>query len=415
VYVDANEAGQLNVGGHLIPDGLARSVAFFLVSGAQLVRDIGSIPERGYKHLSHTSPRTVAHDNVANLLRAYTDQLGDDLETSSAQVAVRAEFQWAYDELRKTCTPAPLAELLTEVARRLPRRQIIVLNAQGSDVSFGPYFNFVVGGNILGRGLTIEDLLVTYYLRQAQTAQMDTMLQHARMYGYRDALLPFTRVFVPYRLALRFLWIHESERALRALLGSEASGEPVPVAVVNNLRPTRPGILDAGALGAFRPGQQIYPILPIHEPHLLGRATETIDELLAEALGVAYPKNQFREIDLDRLLAVIDAVPIRPEEPGDWASSTIAQVLNSIGARYGKKGALFVRDFQRTGPELVNGAISGDEQGDARRQGRPVLFMLRESGTRPVGAPNTWSGVAFWYPTLVFPPDMPNQIFNASR
>ena len=98
-------------------------------------------------------------------------------------MAAREEFIWAYKELGRKRNDLPaLAELLDEVGRRIPRRKIITINAQGSDQSFGRHFNFMVGGNILGRGLTIDDLLVTYYLRQAQTTQMDTMLQHARMY-----------------------------------------------------------------------------------------------------------------------------------------------------------------------------------------------------------------------------------------
>lgn len=415
VYVDGQEIGQIHVGGDPAPEGLSRSIAFFLLAGADLSRCSGSYPERGYKHLSHTSPRTTAHDTVANLIRAYTDILADELETSVDTVANRDEFRWAHAELSRTCSPAPLANLLGDLARKLPRRQIIVLNAQGNDVSFGPYFNFIVGGNILGRGLTIDDLLVTYYLRQAQTTQMDTMLQHARMYGYRETQLPYTRVFLPFRLALRFHSIHESEAALRSLLVSAATNESVPVAVVNNLRPTRPGILDAGALGAFRPGQQIYPVVPVHEPQLLGSATERIDGLLSAMLGDPFRRNVFAEAELERLLELIDAVPVRPEEPGDWSSATIAQVLRSIGPTYDGKCTLFARDFERTGPELENGAISGTEQARARDERRPVLFMLRESGVRPAGTPNSWSGVPFWYPTLVFPPDMPNQIFNASR
>jgi hypothetical protein len=415
VYVDGNEVGQLHAGGGQTPEGLARSVAFFLLAGAELARCSDSYPERGFKHLSHTSPRTTAHDNVANHIRAYTDILADDLETAIGGVARRDEFLWAHAELSKTCSPASLPDILRELARKLPRRQIVVLNMQGGDVSFGPYFNFIVGGNILGRGLTIDDLLVTYYLRHAQTTQMDTMLQHARMYGYREALLPYTRVFLPYRLALRFHSIHESEAALRSLLVSAQTSEPVPVAVVNNLRPTRPGILDAGELGAFRPGQQIYPVVPVHEPQLLGRATERIEALLSAVLGTPLRKNEFAEIEIERMLELIDAVPIRPEEPGDWSSATIAQVLSSIGPSYGGKGRLYVRDFERTGPELENGAIGGPEQDRARGERRPVLFMFRESGSRPPGTPNSWSGVPFWYPTLVFPPDMPNQIFNASR
>ena len=42
-----------------------------------------------------------------------------------------------------------------------------------------------IGGNKLGRGVTIKNLLVSYYGRNPKRAKADTVLQHARMYGYR--------------------------------------------------------------------------------------------------------------------------------------------------------------------------------------------------------------------------------------
>jgi hypothetical protein len=68
-----------------------------------------------------------------------------------------------------------------------------IVNSANSPVDFGRQLNFIVGGNILGRGLTIDNLLVTYYLRRAKVSQMDTVLQHARMFGYRQPLMPYTR------------------------------------------------------------------------------------------------------------------------------------------------------------------------------------------------------------------------------
>src|SRR5262249_40994678 len=152
-------------------------------------------------------------------------------------------------------------------------RRVIIVNSANSATDFGPQFNFIVGGNILGRGLTIDNLLTTYYVRRARTTQMDTMLQHARMYGYREPLMPFTRVFLPQRLAVRFHRIHEAETALRRLLADPVERTRVPVQVAGALRPTRPGILDVGSIGAYRPGQQVYPVQPAYKPDDLGTTT----------------------------------------------------------------------------------------------------------------------------------------------
>jgi hypothetical protein len=415
-YVDDHEAQVLQRGAAAAPEGLARSVAFFLLAASTHARSAGSWPAKGYKHLSHTSPNTAAHDHVADLIRSYADALGDALATDRPSVAQRPEFAWAYEELRKTCRDAPPLEVLLEdIDRRIPRRKILTINAQGSAAPYGPYFNFMVGGNILGRGLTIDELLVTYYLRQAQTTQMDTMLQHARMYGYRMSLMAYTRVFLPYHLALRFQVIHQSERSLRDILFDGDSGTPIPIAVINNLRPTRPGILDAGALGTYRPGQQVYPIEPVYEAELLGDSTRRIDEKLRGAFGGLVRRNEWLEVPIDVLVDLIRVVPVREDDPSDWDTATIEQVLTSISDRYNGRGRLYIRNFERERRVLVTGGISGAEFDAARQARMPVLFLLHETGTRPSGTKNPWSGVPFWYPTVVFPPSMPNQVFNASR
>ena len=46
--------------------------------------------------------------------------------------------------------------------------------------------NFYIGGNILDRGITIDNMLCFFYGRDPKKFQMDTVLQHARMYGARD-------------------------------------------------------------------------------------------------------------------------------------------------------------------------------------------------------------------------------------
>ena len=96
---------------------------------------------------------------------------------------------------------------------------------------YGPRMNSLVGGNILGRGLTINDLLVTYYLRQARMSQMDTVLQHARMYGYRETFMAYTRVYLPRQLAVLFQEIHQAEQSLRDICQRQQGGETVPVRI----------------------------------------------------------------------------------------------------------------------------------------------------------------------------------------
>jgi hypothetical protein len=77
---------------------------------------------------------------------------------------------------------------------------------------------------------------------------MDTVWQHARMYGYRSPLMPYTRVYLSRQIAARFKGIHEAEDELRSLLRREAAGENVLVKVAPGTRPTRPNATEPGIL-----------------------------------------------------------------------------------------------------------------------------------------------------------------------
>ncbi|WP_242490959.1 Z1 domain-containing protein [Priestia endophytica] len=45
--------------------------------------------------------------------------------------------------------------------------------------------NIFIGGQILDRGITVQNLIGFYYGRNPRTFQQDTVLQHSRMFGYR--------------------------------------------------------------------------------------------------------------------------------------------------------------------------------------------------------------------------------------
>ena len=284
VFVDEDESATLENDPADAPPGLARAIAFFLLAAAAQSRANAMARAQGQNFLCHTSVKTAEHDRVGDLIRRFLAKLETDLAMPlTGETAMR--MHWAYAELQKTLPEAPaFDELIAELVSRLHRRRIYIVNAGTSDVDFGRELNFVVGGNILGRGLTIDNLLVTYYMRRAKVSQMDTMLQHARMFGYRRNLMPYTRVFLPETLALRFHHIHASEDSLRTLFIAATDVKTIPVQVVGQMRPTRTSVLDSGTLGAYQPGQHIYPFVPAYRKAELADSYVKIEKKLGKLL-----------------------------------------------------------------------------------------------------------------------------------
>ena len=106
----------------------------------------------------------------------------------------------------------------------------------------------------------------------------------------------------------------------------------------------------------------------------------------------------------DEIVRMIRGVEVQEDE-GDWDTDALTQVLGALTHRYGERGFLYVREMHRKTPALSQGAINGDEQDAARAKGAPVLFMFDQPAEVP------WKA-RFWYPTVVFPTDMPAFLFN---
>ncbi|MCQ9288080.1 Z1 domain-containing protein [Staphylococcus gallinarum] len=71
----------------------------------------------------------------------------------------------------------------------------------------------VVGGNTLSRGLTLEGLTATYFLRT--TNQADTLMQMGRWFGFRKGYEVFPRVWMDQMALNRFTFLSQMNEELR--------------------------------------------------------------------------------------------------------------------------------------------------------------------------------------------------------
>jgi len=74
----------------------------------------------------------------------------------------------------------------------------------------------VVGGDKLSRGLTLEGLTVSYYLRA--TNMYDTLMQMGRWFGYRDGFLDLCRLYSTREIFVHFSQVATAEKDLREQL-----------------------------------------------------------------------------------------------------------------------------------------------------------------------------------------------------
>lgn len=76
-------------------------------------------------------------------------------------------------------------------------------------------FSIFVSGNVMARGITIEGLVTTLFLRTANEPLADTQMQMQRWFGYRGVELCWCRVFMFRDQLDLFLAYHENDEAVR--------------------------------------------------------------------------------------------------------------------------------------------------------------------------------------------------------
>lgn len=83
-----------------------------------------------------------------------------------------------------------------------------------------------VAGNVLSRGLTLEGLTTSLFLRNAVEPTADTQMQMQRWFGYRGDFLPFCRVFTYEDQLKLFRSYHVNDNALKTeIMSSMDAGE----------------------------------------------------------------------------------------------------------------------------------------------------------------------------------------------
>lgn len=406
VYVPDSESSEIQGGATDAPEGLRKAIAFFLVAaGAQALSD----PERarsGQNFLCHTSQLRVQHRNLEQMVRDYVDRTDEHLERGSGEAFTR--LQQAHDELRTTFPAvAPWEAVAQQISRRLIGRKVLVFNAE-TDAEAGKGMNFIVGGNIVGRGVTIENLLVTYYLRQPKTGQMDTMLQHARMYGYREQFMHLTRVFLPRVLAIRFHEIHVIETRLRRQLANADAGRPVVIQSAAGLKPTRSGVLDPTYIDAFDAGDHLYPQCP--ELAMKQKDYERIEQKIKALVGGDLGDEKlYYPIDYDVLLKLVAELPYDDTKGfSSWIPGVLVRLLERHRGRCNGQAYLHTRRTKRQQDYFPTGALHGDVLKRLRQLDGPVVCAFRDDGALIPGAK------PFWYPSLVLDAKMESVVVNTT-
>lgn len=374
-----------------IPKSLLEALDTFMV-GATFKRTQEA--DQNCAFLCHVSTKTSDHRHIVDLLRKYKTDLARDLKVRKSSVVQRLKS--AFDDL--AATHARLAQsdfdkLLNAIQFFSPGITVKLVNGEtDEDVAVRSPYNLFVGGNKLGRGVTIKNLLVSYYGRHPRTPQADTVLQHARMYGYRRKDIGLLRLWLPNQLHTVFRAINRMEVSLRDLIAKRPSEEFRGVYLEGGVHPTRKNVLVPGALGVYTGGGAYNPSQMVRTEEVVPR-TAKLDRLLEE-IG----DKTFVALPMDVIKALIkQTMPDEVLAERVWDPIAMAESMGQYATlRDENIGYVYVdrdRDLQESRRE-TQGILSGGEAG-AVPSDKLTLFMLR---TKAKGKQH-----AAWWPQVRFP------------
>ncbi|GAA1397939.1 Z1 domain-containing protein [Kitasatospora putterlickiae] len=152
--------------------------------------------------LVHTSVSTLVHESFKEPLEDFRAEVAAALKAGDEAVLAELRGLWAEEtgrvpanEFRETATG--FDELLTHLGTVVSECRVILDNSvsvERLDYENGPVTAIAVGGNTLSRGLTLEGLVVSYFVRGAST--YDTLLQMGRWFGFRKGYADLPRVWM---------------------------------------------------------------------------------------------------------------------------------------------------------------------------------------------------------------------------
>jgi Z1 domain-containing protein len=204
----------------IVPSLRSAFLDFVLAAAARTHRSGNDVPAT---MLVHTHHRKAVQNRLGERLRGFVSEIRQSWRYDRTAIRPDLVEQWN-QRFRPVIASVDVNrdvpfETIEEHVDRFFRDPVpvLVLNSDSSDeLDYDADPNLkavVVGGNRLSRGLTLEGLLVSFYVRR--TEYFDTLMQMGRWFGYREHYVDLTKIWTTLELSGWFRDLALAEEELR--------------------------------------------------------------------------------------------------------------------------------------------------------------------------------------------------------
>jgi len=278
---------------------LRSAVINFLVGGVirRLQNEQRHLPKSKYSFIIHTEQKQEAHAWQKEVVIELINQLTD--ATREQPLLFSRLIKDAYlnlaDSLNLLGVEIPsLDDVIYHMKEALEDEFVLVskVNSQ-TDINelldetgqlhLRVPFNIFIGGQILDRGVTVNNLIGFYYGRNPKSFQQDTVLQHSRMYGYRNHEdLAVTRFYTTPNLYKVMNKMNDFDEALRKAIEKQETNQQVVFIqkdFENQIIPCNPNKILLSKITSLQPYKRLLPVgMQTYSKTQIMRVVSRIDE-----------------------------------------------------------------------------------------------------------------------------------------
>lgn len=175
----------------------------------------------------HTSGRKLDHEEDRKIVDRFFIEISDSTNPNFS-----SRYQEIEEYVKDRYGEPHTDSILQYVADHCTSKIVRVINSDSDKTTENVTvlttpvvpFTVAIGGNIISRGVTFNNLLTMFFTRTAKVMQQDTYIQRARMFGNRKKYLDYFELHI--QRSLYMDW-HRSFTYHRLAIASIESGQPV--------------------------------------------------------------------------------------------------------------------------------------------------------------------------------------------
>ncbi|ENX7485983.1 DEAD/DEAH box helicase [Neisseria gonorrhoeae] len=368
-----------------IAEGAKQALLSFLITCAEFAlcdkANCNFAPHPSYKIQDHQAFSKKIQAFLNDLVQAVNN--GEDLAGS---------FKESYLDLQKTKPDIHhFDEIYEKLTALLENKQIstLVVNSQTeTDFDLEKGFNIIIGGNVIGRGLTIPKLQTVYYSRTAKKPNADTFWQHSRIFGYdRDKSL--LRLYIPFDVYYFFVQLNQANNLI--IGQAKNSGGNIQVIYPKNINPTRKNVLKFDSINQIVGGVNYFPLHPNEDN--LSEINKILPSILKDEI-----QSDLYQIDIEDLFLVLDK--LGRYVPDDWNKEKFIAGVEALKAQ---RPSFKTYVLIKTGRKLSRATgtmLSEDDRKLGEKYPNDLFLTLYQVvGNKDKG----WQGKDFWLPNIKLP------------